>query len=285
MITQPQKALHLFQELDKKKPKCIGNRYAIFEKYDGWFGILNYGAFIQSRNCRNIPSLLEFSRELNSMMPSQGTLIFEIMVKGVTDFHTMNGILNRSKGDCEARDAYIMVHDFIPWDEADAPFGTRYLYADSLVHQMRNDRVKIARILGISDQVTEWKRFAEEAWSKGKEGVILKNCSAPYQQDKRNYNLMKIKEEVDADLLVIGMEKGEGKYADTLGALVLMDKCGNNTYVSGMSDEERHKWWNNEEEIVGKVVQVKAMKKLADGKLREPRFKAVRYDKSPDQID
>jgi hypothetical protein len=37
--------------------------------------------------------------------------------------------------------------------------------------------------------------------------------------------------------------------------------------------------------IHGKVVEVKAMKELPDGSLREPRFKCIREDKTIGDID
>ena len=38
MTFKAQKALHKFQEADKKNPKYIGKTYAVLEKYDGWYG-------------------------------------------------------------------------------------------------------------------------------------------------------------------------------------------------------------------------------------------------------
>ena len=79
--------------------------------------------------------------------------------------------------------------------------------------------------------------------------------------------------------------KGDGKYAGTLGALVVEEKSGQRHEVSGMSDEARHLWWNNRNLILGAIVEVEAMMRLPNGSLREGRFKAVRHDKTEADID
>jgi DNA ligase-1 len=121
--------------------------------------------------------------------------------------------------------------------------------------------------------------------SKGGEGVILKDIDSGYFFGKRNDRMLKIKEEVTKDLQVVGMVKGEGKYSDTLGALLVRDKNGITHTISGMTDGQRELWWENPLLIQGKVVEVKAMKELPDGSLREPRFKCIREDKTIGDID
>ena len=142
-------------------------------------------------------------------------------------------------------------------------------------------------VLRVSNLPTLWQAEADKVWQAQGEGVILKRSTAPYSPEKRNFDLMKIKEELTLDLEVIGMVAGKdtGKYANTLGGLLVRDKASNVHAVSGMTDDQRITWWNNQDLILGKVVEVKAMKRLTDGSLREPRFKAIRFDKAVSEID
>ena len=96
---------------------------------------------------------------------------------------------------------------------------------------------------------------------------------------------MKIKEELTLDLLVIGMEEGEGKFKGTLGALVVRERDGTEHKVSGMTLKQRNAWWTNPLGIRGVVVEIAAMKRLPNGSLREPRYKATRFDKTVADID
>lgn len=275
---KPQKALHLHIEEDKARPKYAGHSYCVFRKYDGWYGYKDGDGFINSRQCRPIPSLFEFSVDIPTIFC--GRLIFEIMIDGVEEFHIMNGILNRSVGDCQAKNVYLMVHDYIPLGGSQVKFYDRYVMAQDIVHAIGDERIRISPILAITPKIDTWKMLANQVWEDGGEGIVLKRHDAPYSYDKRNADLMKIKEELTFDFIVTGMEKGEGKYSDTLGSLIVEGKNGIKHMVSGMTDAQRNEWWDNPAEILGKLVEIKAMKILPDGTLREPRFKAIRYDKA-----
>ena len=63
------------------------------------------------------------------------------------------------------------------------------------------------------------------------------------------------------------------------GGLILKFKDERTVRVSGMSDNERSEWWNNRSLIIGKVVEVEAMKDSSKGVLREPIFVSARHDK------
>ena len=78
---------------------------------------------------------------------------------------------------------------------------------------------------------------------------------------------------------------GQGKYSYTAGKLTVRQANGTIHSVSGMTDEERDIWWTFPHHIIGKVVEIQAMQVLANGSLREGRFKAVRHDKNVSEID
>lgn len=280
----PQKALHFYIEADKKKPKFQDQSYSIMEKYDGWYGFHDSGLPIKSRADRAIPSLRNLSTLLNEKVSRKGRLIFEILVSGVSEFSELNGLLNRTVGDCECKKAYLAVHDFIPNWCINTPFYSRYNYCLDIVSKIDSPAVCIAPILHISNLQTAWKEQAEKVWARGGEGIILKRSNACYTPGARNHDLMKIKEEIELDLLVIGVEGGEGKYLGTTGALRCKSTKGEHS-VSGMTDQERNFWWDNPEEIIGKVIKVKAMKINPDGSIREPRYICIRHDKLPGDID
>jgi len=283
-----QKAKHLHLELDKKGP--VINEAMVFEKYDGWFGYLDFpSCVINSRKHREIPALRELSNELRKTAPKvQGRLVFEIMIDGleIDSFHILNGILNRK--DEQAEDVYIIVHDFIPnWQFCEMEFSRRYNFAAEIVAKFRNDKVKLAPGLAISNKVSDWYAEAEKIWAKGGEGIIIKDIKGKYEPGRRVPSLMKIKEEVTKDFKVVRVIEGEGDHVGQVGAIICVDSLGN-THSIGMgvmTHEDGRKAWNGELELVGKVVEIKAMKELKDGSLREPRFKAIRYDKGVDEID
>lgn len=286
-MIKPQKALHMFQEADKKPPKYIGYNYMMFQKHDGWYGYLDFpSCVIHSRALRAIPSLVELSNSIRERRPQvRGRLIFEIMIEGleIDSFPELNGRLNRKNEQVDG--VYLQVHDFLHNFDTYMPFNKRYQFAAEIVQRLNHPSVRLTPSLGMSNDPTQWQAMAEKVWETGGEGVILKRIDSLYSPEKRNFDLMKIKEELTLDLQVVGVVEGQGKYTSTLGALRVKDKAGNEHVVSGMTDAQRHEWWNTPNKIINKVVEVKAMKRLKDASLREPRFKAIRFDKSVQEID
>ena len=79
-----QKALHLHIEMDKARPKCTGQVYHMFEKYDGWYGYFDMSEekpVIRSMPGRIIPSVQHLADELREQVEdTRGVLIFEILM-------------------------------------------------------------------------------------------------------------------------------------------------------------------------------------------------------------
>ena len=110
-------------------------------------------------------------------------------------------------------------------------------------------------------EIWKWLDYAEQNdW----EGVIL-NLDAPYEC-KRTKNLIKVKKFYTYDLEVIGVEEGTGRNKGTLGALIVKYKNNTVNVGSGFTDEERSYYWNNQDEIIGRVIEVKYKEITTDKK-------------------
>lgn len=289
---EPQLALHKYKADAKKKKDHMGKPYLMFEKHDGWYGYMELGkeTSIMSRANRAIPSVQHLADLINDqakLHKLHGRLIFEIMIEDVTEFKDLNGILNRTKHDFKADGAYLRVHDYIPELGKSMNCWQRWCLANEVVKLLNISSVRKANFLGSTNNLAEGfaEIIAQRVWDSGGEGIILKRADAVYQEGKRNADLMKIKLETTVDLLVISLVRGEGKYANTLGALRCVDSKGTVHTISGMSDQQRYDWWNTPSLIVDRVVEVQAMCWLDNGSLREPRFKAIRFDKTIADID
>ena len=144
--------------------------------------------------------------------------------------------------------------------------------------------VPVEQILSFTDETSAHKAIIElvtKARQDGKEGIMLNICDAPYVC-KRTNNLLKVKVFQDCDLQIVGFQQGTGKFADTLGAL-LVDYKGNVVGVgSGMSDEQRQEFWNHQDTHMGRVVTVQYFEETndADGNksIRFPVFKELREE-------
>ena len=118
--------------------------------------------------------------------------------------------------------------------------------------------------------------------SKGFEGLMLNKDTK--WKNKRNNGILKVKSFKHADILCTDVVEGDGKYKGTLG-LIKCDYKGYELGVgSGFTDEQRDYYWNNKEEIIDKIVQIKykseTKNKQGGLSVQFPIFQTVRDDKS-----
>lgn len=171
--------------------------------------------------------------------------------------------------------------------ESRAAYAKRRALMETLLNGSNSPSMRIVPVkatLSCADAKTAYKTILSlvtKARENGEEGVMLNLCDASYVC-KRTNNLLKVKVFQDCDLQIIGFQQGAGKYAGTLGAL-LVDYKGNPVGVgSGMSDEQRREFWKHQEQYLGRVVTVQYFEETndADGKksIRFPVFKELREE-------
>lgn len=120
-------------------------------------------------------------------------------------------------------------------------------------------------------------------WKMGGEGMIIKNYNGLYEQGKRSRSWIKVKAVETADGVITGFTPGEGKYQDTIGAIVIGQYRDGKfvkkiTKISGMTDSVRYEVGSNQEKYIGRVVEF-AYQNKTDESYRHPRFKRFRDDK------
>lgn len=113
------------------------------------------------------------------------------------------------------------------------------------------------------------------AKKRGIEGWVLKEANW------RGW--YKLKEENTVDCIVTGIKEGDGKYLGGIGALIVSvyrdGQCVEIANCSGMTDAERDQMLLDEDELVGRVCEVKYQYVGSKGRLRHPRFMRWRPDK------
>ena len=128
-------------------------------------------------------------------------------------------------------------------------------------------------------EIDKWLDYCEE---HDYEGCMI-NLDSPYEC-KRAKSLQKAKMFKDIDLRCISVNEAiTGKYKGTLGSIACKYKNGTVDVGSGFSDEQRGYYFNNPNEIVGKIITVKYKETTTNKKggesLQFPVFVTVRFDK------
>lgn len=123
------------------------------------------------------------------------------------------------------------------------------------------------------------KQLVDEQRAMGHEGVMI-NLADAYYAFKRTSNLLKVKVMQDADLEIIGFKEGEGKFAGTLGALVVDYKGTPVGVGSGLTEETRNLLWHNQGEYLGRVAKIRFFEETEDKSgvksIRFPVFEEIR---------
>ncbi len=156
--------------------------------------------------------------------------------------------------------------------------------AEAVVAACASDAVQLTPQVPYSAEAVQ--ALIEAGW----EGAIVKDPRAKYASGQRGKGWVKIKAVDTVDVIVTGTTAGQGKYAGLLGALTfgLVGPDGQLVEVgrcSGMTDAERERFTalHAEGKLVGTVIEIAHMGKLASGSYRHPQFKRVRTDKTPDE--
>ena len=136
------------------------------------------------------------------------------------------------------------------------------------------------------DEIAKWSDWATQ---QGHEGIML-NTADGFYETKRNSGLLKVKKFHNADVLCTGLFEGTGKYAGTLGGITIDYKFNKVNVGSGFTDEERDYYWKNQDEIIGKIIDVQFFEETTNDKndgisLRFPTIKSVRTDKTVEDIN
>ena len=175
-----------------------------------------------------------------------------------------------SKGD--KSNLKLVIFDMFPLDEfwsgkSKEPYSNRkkqIVELNEKIKTLGTDNLEIVQMCyeGYEhSEIWKWLDYAEQHdW----EGVII-NLDTPYEC-KRTKNLIKVKKFYTYDLEVVGVEEGTGRNKGTLGALVVKYKNNTVNVGSGFTDEERSYYWNNQDKIIGRVIEVKYKEITTDKK-------------------
>ena len=107
------------------------------------------------------------------------------------------------------------------------------------------------------------------------EGIVLRHPTLSYTEG-RSHNLLKVKKLYTSVFTITSLNKGTGKYANTLGSInithLIDGKTINARIGTGFTEAERTNIWNNQAGYLGKDVEIMYMGITSAGSLRQPVF-------------
>lgn len=245
-----------------------------------------------SRNGKIIKNCNEFLSKLN--LPEGYYFDGELLATGnfshSKERFLATSVLLNSDAEINPESICYNIFDLIPIKEFDKKkskmiYSERRVYLNAIENSQYQIIIPILGVFRLNDE--KLTLLFEKVIEEGNEGLMLNNASGLYQC-KRTKDILKVKSENEIDLRCIDVLEGQGKFENSTGSLAVEYK-NNIVKVPSMKDELRDYFWNNKNEIIGKIITVRYCEETQnkDGQysLRFPRFVAIREDKSEPSIN
>ena len=249
--------------------------YFISEKLDGYRALFfngpNGGEFF-SRNNKPFLAPQWFLNDIASHLPV-GTLLDGELYTKRGDFDGMGIVRKKVPVNSEWRKITFMVFD-LPL--VHKPFKERYHIMQTLLKDI--PRVKLVEHIEVQN-MEHFNRLHKSWVSEGGEGSMLRHPDS-YYENKRSSMLLKVKDFMDDEAIVEGMEFGEGRNSNVMGNLVVYwSPHANKKYTgtfdvgSGFNDEQRKNWKSLFKK--GTIITVKYFELQKSGRPRFPTFQNI----------
>lgn len=165
-------------------------------------------------------------------------------------------------------------------DISQSEFENRFNAATALVNSVNDERLNVVPVW------YDVEKSKDNAVKEGHEGIIVKNNRSPYEFGKRSAYWQKQKMDSETvDVTVVGFEEASGEKSGTLGAVEIesADGVSLGRSGSGFSDAQRAAIWDNQEEWMGRTIEIEGRGIGTQGNIRMPIFKRDRHeDGEPD---
>jgi len=284
----------------KKLPK----RFAIEPKLDGYRCLaIHRGDYVElrTRNGKELTGYRSIEEAVKLLTPGY-VYDGEIMSESGT-FSDMQKVA--FKKDVEDKPGVFNLFDMIPIDEF-------YKNASTESNEIRRNRLGIVigdirnkgmlpNVLELVEQRRYTPEIMEELFegidpeekimenhrmylAKGYEGSMIKDLDAVYEC-KRSWSIQKVKDMDTLDLIITAVQPGlpGSKLEYTMGAVTVEYKGYEVNVGSGFSESMRNHIWDNRNEMINKVIEVKYFEETKDKEgnlsLRFPIFMGFRDDK------
>ena len=279
---------------EKNEPKD-GEWFALSQKLNGTNASF-YKDRLISRQGKEFTGLQHIIDDIQKLPKHENFFFNGELVRKNTDnvsdeenFQIGTGIINSDNEDKSC--ICFKIYEVLPIEEFEK--GESKLTYKNRRHEVLNplsitisrnhlENIEVVPILYEGTDKSKIDELLNKADSLGWEGLMLNKDTK--WKNKRNNGILKVKSFKSADLLCTDVVEGEGKYKGTLG-LIKCDYKGFELGVgSGFTDEQRHYYWNNPDEIIDKIVEIKykneTKNKQGGLSVQFPTFITIRNDKT-----
>ena len=274
-----------------KHPKKIKGNCLIEYKYDGVRVIAitkNNNTTLYSRNGKIFTNFPHIEKALSKSEFNNMVFDGEVMSD---DFQSLMKQVHR-KTNAKTEDAYLALFDIIPLKEFnDGKSMLTTIERKDLLTKFAEKFpacIKIVdyKVVNFDEKKGEdiYSAMNKKALEQGFEGLMIKPENDLYEC-KRSHAWLKMKPFIEVTLKVTEVHEGTGRHTGKLGAFTVEGNDDGKFFSlnvgSGLTDENREKFWTHKESLIGQLIEIRAdaVTQSMEGEsysLRFPRFKTFR---------
>ena len=242
--------------------------FSLSQKLNGVRGTYFEGKLI-SRQGKEFTGLEHILEDIRQLIPNSDEWVVdgELIRKNVEhisdneNFRLTTGILSQEDGD--KRQIQLVIFDILP--KAEFLRGESKLRYRDRLEQLKDlgqrikrrnlSNLRIVDVLYTGNDMSMISKCLNRMIVEGKEGLMLnRNCK---YFTRRHNGILKVKQFYTVDLEIVDLEEGTGRLSGTLGAFVVRYKNNYLRVGSGMTDDQRKKFWDDGLNLIGRVIEVK----------------------------
>lgn len=164
----------------------------------------------------------------------------------------------------DAEDLQFHVYDYV----SAATYAQRLEHLRQALENVDSSKI-VFTFTTLAHAHSDVKHWHDDFVSRGFEGIMVRNPKSAYRCDYRSPDLLKYKEFVDDEFLIVGGKSGTGKDADTVIFTVVTSTGQAFDVRPKGSWELRNHYWKNLDSYIGKMLTVRYQELTDDG---IPRF-------------
>jgi len=147
------------------------------------------------------------------------------------------------------------------------PYKTRYAVLKTIQKRLPRN-YELVPNFRVDDYDKVWKEFVETELF---EGVVFRDSRATVGTP-----VLRHKNTIADDAIVVGFQEGEGKHEGRLGALLCRIGDQPQDVGGGFDDDQREEIWTHKDDYLGRYCQIEGKARFNSGALRHPNFVAWR---------
>lgn len=158
-----------------------------------------------SRNGKPINSIDHILQNMD-WLPEGMTVDGELYCHGVA-LQTISSWVRKTQPD--SRNLYYIIFDVVTAQS----FCVRKIWLEQNVPQEYENGLVLAPTFRFAESVMPLKMRTEEAIANGYEGLIIRDSAKGYEVGKRSQSLIKVKQSLDAEFCILGVDKSKDGWA------------------------------------------------------------------------